>query len=255
MIQHSFLLAAIFYLLSFCGAIAGKKHISGILLITGLLANGYSIAIRYWLTFPMLPLYQGPFFLPFFMGLFSLKALGNAHHSESNILLLISLMAWAALFFPNDHYLPFIQFRTIFSHLFFLFGVIARAFFILSGLQAYQCIRKKEMNETALQQLREVRQSVIWGYLFWTISVFCGAIWSYLGWGSPVVWEDPAITTAMATWLYYSLYLHLHLISFVNAKNRPFFAVIGACWVIAFNCLPDMGKFMLPNIFMVKNYI
>jgi len=248
LIQHSFLLSAIFYTLSFGGAIAGKKHLSGILLIAGLLANAYSIGIRYWLTFPMLPLYQGPFFLPFFIGIFSFKAVWNDLYKRSNILLIISVLTWAAVFFPNDHYLPFIQFKTILSHLFFLFGVIGRAFFILSGVQAYLCVWKRKTDGIAAYSLQDIRRSVIWGYLFWTLSVFCGAIWSYMGWGSPVVWDDPIIVTAMATWLYYSLYLHLHLISFVNIKNRPFFAVAGACWVIAFNCLPDMGNFMLPGI-------
>jgi ABC-type transport system involved in cytochrome c biogenesis permease subunit len=69
-----------------------------------------------------------------------------------------------------------------------------------------------------------------------------------LGWGSPVVWDDPVITTAMATWLYYGLFLHLHLMmAFKAKKNRPVFALIGAVWVFLFNCLPDMGTFMLPR--------
>lgn len=248
--QNTFLISALFYLLSLISTTAGKKRLSGILLAAGLLANACSIILRYRVTLPMLPLYQGPFFLPFVTGLLALRAVWHDKHGRTCALLLNTLLAWAAVFFPNDHYLPFIQFKTVPAHLFFIFSVVGRAFFLLSGILAYQYVREKAVPGSTQVLISDIRRFVIRGYLFWTLSIFSGAVWSYIGWGTPLVWEDPAIVTAMATWLFYSLYLHLHLVSFVTVKASPYIAVFGAVWVIAFNCVPEMGKFMLPMLFI-----
>ncbi|MDY6854572.1 MAG: cytochrome c biogenesis protein CcsA [Thermodesulfobacteriota bacterium] len=250
MIQNSFLLATIFYLLGFCASIAKKKHLTGILLLSGLVTNACSITMRYFQTLPMMPLYQAPFFLPFCLGLFAFAMVSRDRAGKTETLFIMAILSCIAALFPKDHYLPFLQFKTVLAHLFFIFGIIGRTFFLLSGILAYLVIRQRKSPFTYGVSLKDVRQFVIWGYVLFTMSIFSGAIWSYLGWGTPVVWDDPGIVTAMSTWLYYSLYLHLHLIAFGNVKNRPYFALFGAVWVTIFNWLPDMGRFMLPMIFI-----
>lgn len=250
MIQNSFLLAATLYLLGFFASIADKKLLTGILLFSGLVAGACSITMRYWQTLPMMPLYQAPFFLPFCLGLFCFAMVLGNREGESETLLLMTILSFLAAFFPNNHYLPNLQFKTVLAHLFFIFGIIGRTFFLLSGILAWRVIRQKKVRTAHGASLKDVRQSVIWGYAFFTLSIFSGAIWSYLGWGTPLVWDDPAILSAMSTWLFYSLYLHLHLISFGTIKNRPYFAMFGAVWVAVFNWLPDMGRFMIPMIFI-----
>ena len=247
LIHCSFLLAAVFYTFGLFLSVVRLYRLAGIFLACGLTVNLFSIGLRYWVTFPMLPLYQGPFFLPFFIGLLSFKVVWNDHHKSSIFLLLICGMAWAALFFPNDYYLPSIQFKTLLSHLFFLFGIIGKSFFLIAGCQAIHYIWVNITESSPANMSKDMGHNIIWGFLFWTLSIFSGAIWSYLGWGSPVVWDDPVITTAMATWLYYGLFLHLHLMTFGTKNNRLVFALAGAVWVLLFNCLPDMGKFMLPR--------
>jgi len=250
LIQNSFLLAALFYLLSFFATLANKKNLTAVLLVGGLLANLCSVYFRCRQAWPMLPLYQAPFFLPLFFGVISVKVAWKDHATRKNILLILSGLSWLAAFFPNDHYLPFLHFKSILAHLFFLFGITGRAFFLLSGILAWQILKQRKEEGSEGFTLKDVRRSVIWGYFFLTLSIFSGAIWSYLGWGLPIVWDDPAITTAMAAWLYYSLYLHLHLISFTTVKSRPWFALFGAVWVTVFSWLPDMGRFMVPIIFI-----
>lgn len=44
-----------------------------------------------------------------------------------------------------------------------------------------------------------------------TLSLFSGEVWSYSGWGVPMVWEDPTTLTAIGTWLFYVGAIHLHL--------------------------------------------
>lgn len=153
-----------------------------------------------------------------------------------------------AVFFPNDFYLPFLKSRTIFSHLFFLSGVMAKACFIIAGIRAVDFIRlhgtkrdgqtqklKKPENRISLKNRGRISRWIVWGFAFWTISMFSGEIWSYLGWGSPVVWDDAAILTAMGTWFYYACFLHLHLQNTWNYKRRAYAAVFGAVLTLIFN--------------------
>lgn len=86
----------------------------------------------------------------------------------------------------------------------------------------------------------------VWGFAFWTLSMFAGELWSYLGWGTPVVWDDPAITTVMATWFYYVCLLHLHLTGGWSIRSRTIYAASGAMVVLGLNCLPEWGPYRWP---------
>ena len=167
-----------------------------------------------------------------------------------------------AVFSPNDFYLPFLESRTIFSHLFFLPGVVAKACFIIAGIHAIDHIRLRR-TDSGNGQAQKVKKSdarvvpgnrnwtsrwIVWGFAFWTISMFSGEIWSYLGWGSPVVWDDAAILTAMATWFYYTCFLHLHLQKMWNSKRRAYAAVFGAVLTLIFNFYPALGNFQFPDL-------
>ena len=94
---------------------------------------------------------------------------------------------------------------------------------------------------------RGMNRTVLWGFFFWTLSVFSGAAWSWLGWGAPVVWDDPAMATTMAAWLFYSLVLHLHLTRFSSIRARAFACVFGALFVFCFTCVPELGPFRVPG--------
>ena len=92
-----------------------------------------------------------------------------------------------ALFFPKDHYLPFLRSKTIFSHLFFVFGVIGKSFFLMAAIHGFVFLRQRRYGREHLTPgLKPAMQAVVWGFGFWTFSMFAAEIWSYLGWGSPV---------------------------------------------------------------------
>ena len=76
--------------------------------------------------------------------------------------------------------------------------------------------------------------------------MFTGEMWSYLGWGTPVVWEDPAITTTMATWFFYICLLHLHLTGSWTTRSRGIYAAAGALVIFVLNCVPELGPFRWP---------
>jgi len=258
------LLAAFFYLLSCGTAIFCRdkwmftfRCLFGI----GLFANFLSAASRYYFSWPLMPMYQRPFFLPLFIGILSLNTIWHRQAEWRLLVSAVCFLSLTAAFFPKDFYLPFLESRTIFSHLFFLPGIVGMACFIIAGIHAIIHIRlycaksdgqaqelKKSENRVVSGNKSWVSRWIVWGFAFWTISMFSGEIWSYLGWGSPVVWDDAAILTAMGTWFYYACFLHLHLQKMWDSKRRAYAAVFGVVLTLVFNFYPDLGKFQLPDL-------
>ncbi|MGB9499711.1 MAG: cytochrome c biogenesis protein CcsA [Dissulfuribacterales bacterium] len=227
----------------------------------GLFANFLSAAGRYYFSWPLMPMYQKPFFLPLFIGILSLNTIYHRQAGWRLLMSAVSFLSLTAAFFPKDFYLPFIESRTMFSHLFLLTGIIGMTCFIIAGINAIDHIRLRRTGSD--RQAQNLKKSdarlvsgsrnwtslwVVWGFAFWTISMFSGEIWSYLGWGSPVLWNDAAIFTAMATWFYYTCFLHLHLQKMWNSQRRAYAAVFGAVLTLIFNFYPDLGKFKFPDL-------
>jgi len=248
--QNIFQAAVFFYAASSVPAIMHKKNAALFLLGVGLAANLSACLGKYYHAWPMLPLNTGMYLLPFCMGvILFLTKLKNEQWSAM-LPVLISLVSLAALFFPKDYYLPFLMSKTIFSYIFYISGVIGRSFFFIAALKALQALisAKKQVKENGPGRDAGTVEFVVWGFVFWTISMFAGGIWSYLGWGSPVVWEDPAITTTMATWFYYTCFLHLYLRRVWDLNKRLVFAAAGGILVFILNCYPEMGIFRMPDL-------
>ena len=243
-------------------ACAGLKSFTKYLFYAGMICQAISLGLRYKVSFPLLPIYQGPFFLPFaagITGIFLQPVMGNCVENRSGNpragcfdsprailpqIFLVTLLSWLACLFPNDFYLPFLQFKTLFAHLFFLLGVMGKALFLTAGTLALIVLARAGKPGAPAKSMG---RAVLFGFFFWTLSVFSGAIWSWLGWGAPVVWDDPLMATAMAVWLLYALLLHLHLTRFSSVRTRAICFLGGAVFVLSFTCLPELGPFRLPG--------
>ena len=242
-------------------------------LLPALLANAMVLYLRFWTAWPMLPMYAGPLALPFFMGVvvaIKRHSLSNdASYTARGILMLIVLIALAEVLFPKDYYIPFVKSQTIWAHLFFWFGVAGRGCFLIGAAWATAglVLRNGESKEgrigermipTSFSSHLSVShrpqispsyrsmQWIVWGFALWTLSMFTGELWSYLGWGTPVVWDDPAITTTMATWFFYICLLHLHLTGSWTSRSRGVYTAVGALVVLTLNCVPELGPFRWP---------
>jgi len=242
--QNIFQVAVFFYAVSSVLAIIRKKKAVLFFLGIGLVANLLVCIGKYYHAWPMLPLYTGMYLLPLCIGIILFLTKLKNEQWSSMLPVLICLLSLVALFFPKDYYLPFIMSKTIFSYVFFVSGVIGRSFFFIAAIKALQILISGSKHGGYAGTV----EWVIWGFVFWTISMFAGGIWSYLGWGSPVVWEDPAITTTMATWFYYTCFLHLYLRRVWNLNKRLIFAAVGGILVFILNCYPEMGLFRIPDL-------
>jgi hypothetical protein len=252
--QSFFIIAAGFYLLSLAAAFLPERK-SPVLwgfLLPAILANAAAVGIRYWTAWPMLPMYLGPQALPLGLALFLgfIRGDGNARWVRRLILSFALLLCILAILFPKDFYLPFLKSYAPLAHAFFVFGVIGKACFIVSAVWAvialfFHTTPQKSGNAPAGSFSTHHRwlRWAVWGFVFWTLSMFAGELWTYLGWGTPVVWDDPAITTTMATWFFYICLLHLHLTGSWSARGRAVYAASGALVVVVLNFVPELGPF------------
>ncbi len=265
-VLNMFYLAVLLYVLALCTSLffsktgryfcfAGQNRFSIYLFCMGLTANFFSIAGRYYFAFPLMPMYQTPFFLPFFIGILSIKIIWQEDKRALGMVFAVCFLSVTAVLFPNDFYLPFLKSRTIFSHIFFLSGVAAKACLLIAGVHSFYdifIIKRNYDIHTIIHNIRinktVVKNWITAGFSLWTISIFSGEIWSFLGWGSPVVWDDPAILTTMATWLYYVCYLHLHYLKTFNYKKRAYAAAAGTILMLILNFYPELGIFQIPQI-------
>jgi len=221
----------------------------------GLAANVVVFFSRYYDALPMMPMHLGILGLSLCLALIWIcNCIRNSSYLQtreavvlqSSILMIIALV----LLFPKDFYLPFIRSISIWSHLFFIFGIVAKAYLIYGGIIVIPIIvqknskREEESNLIALAMKR-----IIWGYGLLTLAMFSGEIWSYLGWGTPIVWQDAAITTIIAIWFYWTCLLHLHYIGSWTTRRRASFMVFGSVLVLVLGCHPDMGPFR-PILFL-----
>jgi ABC-type transport system involved in cytochrome c biogenesis permease subunit len=223
-----------------------------------LIANAAAALLRYRQAWPMLPMYLGPVALSLCLGCMVLLIRQGEKNGTLTVRIAVAqtlFICLAAVLFPKDYYLPFIKSQTVWAHLFFLFSVVGKGCFLICAAWALagligNTIKKSPASNTEhrlpIIDSRRTLRWAVWGFAFWTLAIFTGEVWSYLGWGTPVVWEDPVITTTMATWFFYICLLHLHLTGSWTARSRQIYAAAGALVIFLLNCIPELGPFRWP---------
>lgn len=251
--QILFKLATCLYAISLLTVLPryGRDFLVWFFLCPALFANAAVVVFRYHQAWPMVPMYLGAVALPLCLGcLFTLIRPKDKESATARRIILVQtlVIALAAFLFPKDYYLPFVKSQTLWAHLFFLFGVAGKACFLVSAAWAMAGLRANNQKTitTPNTALRRTMQWTVWGFAIWTLAMFTGEMWSYLGWGTPVVWEDPAITTTMATWFFYICLLHLHLTGTWSVRGRERYAAAGAGVIFVLNCIPELGPFRWP---------
>lgn len=248
----AFQFAAVLYALALAAALAsGKRSLPiNLPLAAAIGCNLLAVGLRCHQAWPMLPMHLGPVALPLCLGLFYPLAARNCEPclrrpTQRILLAVIVLLTALALCFPKDFYLPFLKSKTLLAHGFLWFGVVGKACFILSAVWAANALLPCQPSHAISAMGRSHRWAAL-GFSLWTASMFSGELWSYLGWGTPVVWEDPALTLTMAAWFFYGCLLHLHLTRSWSQTHRALYASLGGLVMLTLTCLPDLGPFRIP---------
>lgn len=253
--QTVFLVAGALYGLALLTALlqGHRPFLLVMVLVPALVCNLLVVGLRYHQAWPMLPMHLGAAALPLCLGLLvPLAANGNQPQGQTIrriLLALIVLLVGAALCFPKDFYLPFLKSKTLLAHSFLWFGLAGKACFTVSAawaLSGLSLFRRAPGREGLTAAMHRSHRWAALGFALWTLSMFAGELWSYLGWGTPVVWEDPALTLTMAAWFFYACLLHLHLTRAWTLKARTVYASLGGLLLLTLTCLPDFGPFRSP---------
>ena len=248
----AFQIAGALYTLALLVALApGKRPLPiNLPLAAAVACNLLAVGLRCHQAWPMLPMHLGPVALPLCLGLLYPFTAGDCEPAlrrpaQRILLAVIVLLTALALCFPKDFYLPFLKSKTLLAHGFLWFGVVGKACFVFCAVWALTALLPSRHPHAISAMGRSHRWAAL-GFSLWTASMFSGELWSYLGWGTPVVWEDPALTLTMAAWFFYGCLLHLHLTKSWNQTHRALYASLGGLVMLALTCLPDLGPFRSP---------
>lgn len=241
-------MGAFLYLLAAVTRLLKGRFTSLIVLCLGLLANFSSIGLKLYLSWPMQAPYQEPFWLPAALGILTLNFAFKGHDLiAQSMILLTALLALAGALFPNDCYLPFPRSNTILAHLFLPMSVLGKALFYAAGAQALMFLSGYGAQEKLEKAKPVFNRLMVWGFVVFTLSLFLAEAWSYLGWSSPVIWNNATMTSTMAVWFYYGCYLHLYLLRVWSLRRRAWFAAAGMPLLVFFTLIPETGGFKWPE--------
>jgi hypothetical protein len=203
------------------------------------------VGLRYWLSWPMTPMFSGSALFPPLLAVFGAISLRQADPDRGRLVrrwLIASalLVVMLSIAFPKDFYLPIVKTTSPFAHGVLIFGSLGRASLFVAGgwglaaLCGYDGV------------MQRMFRWIVWGFGWWTLSLFSGEVWSYSGWGVPMVWEDASTLTAIATWLFYVAVIHLHLSGLCSRRMRAALGVLGVVVIVVINGGPDLGPWRNP---------
>ncbi len=250
------LITGLLYALSFITAIlggitkrGGQEQLSRAAIICGLLLHTIALAIRSYEAghAPMFSMYETLLFYSWCTVLVS--AIVIFRYREHLTRLITTPLALTALFFAQWNAAPPRTLPLILKTRWFEIHVIASfaayALFTLSFAAAvlYLWFIRTETDEEAPQgapiprrdgtqvyHLRDLHdianRGIMWGFFPFSASMFAGAVWAYLAWGTYWLWE-PKVLWSFIVWFYYAGAMHAYYIKAWRGRGLAVATVIG----------------------------
>ncbi|MFH1060435.1 MAG: cytochrome c biogenesis protein CcsA [Pseudomonadota bacterium] len=245
--HNAFGLAALAYLAGLLLTWAPRPWPASLALVLGLGANLASLGLKLYISWPMQAPHQEPYWLVAGLAGLALAYWPRRWPALGRLLMAATvLLAAVEVLCPKDYYLPFPRSNTILAHVYLVFSAGGRATLWAGGLAAGLFLWDRTGADDKAARARFTNLH-IWGFVLYTLSLFTAEAWSYLGWSSPVIWEDPAMTSTMATWFFYAGFLHLYLLRGWDARRRAWFGLAGPPLLFYFNYLSETGQFQWPG--------
>src|SRR3989337_557881 len=90
------------------------------------------------------------------------------------------------------------------AYAFFTLAFAGAVLYLLYGFRTEGSGLKKDFQDIA-------NRSVLWGFFFFSASMFAGAVWAYLAWGTYWLWE-PKVIWSFIVWFYYAGAMHAYYV-------------------------------------------
>lgn len=128
--------------------------------------------------------------------------------------------------------------RTIWFEIHVTSSFAAYALFTLAfaGAALYLIAGFGRGDEGTLRKYQDIAsRSVLWGFFFFSASMFAGAIWGYLAWGAYWLWE-PKVIWSFIVWFYYAGAMHAYYIKSWRGRGLAVATVLGL-FIVGFTYL------------------
>lgn len=245
------------YLITLFLSFLARGGRTGLLLATvGTACMGTVVSFRYVEAWPMQPMYLGLPALTFCLGCIRIALQlwrPDSHSGQQQVVVdcILVLLTASSLFFPKDFYLPLIHSNTLWAHLCLLTGAAGKALLLVAASHALCCTGFLNGQKSCREGLSILLPWASWGYGLLTMSMFSGEMWSYQGWGMPVVWHDSAVAVAMTLWFYWTGVLHLHYLKHCSTGLRMALTSFGGFLIVFLGCYPEMGPWNPPGFLRI----
>jgi cytochrome c-type biogenesis protein CcsB len=81
--------------------------------------------------------------------------------------------------------------------------------------------------EELMKRYQEIAgRSILWGFLFFSASMFSGAVWGYLAWGLYWLWE-PKVIWSFIVWFFYAGAMHAYYVKEWRGRGLSVATVLG----------------------------
>jgi len=115
-------------------------------------------------------------------------------------------------------------------------GVVAYAAFAVAavaGVKYLQMLKKNEDEDGKLmiQIDRMSYRAIVFGMLFFTVTIISGSLWAADAWSRFWFW-DPKELWSLITWIFYAIYLHQRLRKNWRGKRCAILAIVGVGLVL-----------------------
>ncbi len=216
-------ISLIFYALSFVAVLiynlgwAGRLGpVSKALLIAGLLFHTTGPAVRVYSTghAPMASMYETLAFYGWMTALLSAFVIFRYNERSTELITvpvaMLAVLSAAANEKPGGPLTLILRTRWFETHVTASFA--AYAFFTLAFAGAVLYLIKDFRGGTSeeMKKFQDIAgRSVLWGFFFFSASMFAGAVWAYLAWGNYWMWE-PKIIWSFIVWFYYAGAMHAY---------------------------------------------
>jgi len=183
---------------------------------------------------PMANLYETLLFFSFCVGI---STLVYGLRYPVRMIELISLpVAWMLLFLAirADHkFTPlFLALKTIWFEVHVMASFAGYALFTLSFSAAFFFLfyMNKDFKKGKIYE-EMVNSANVWGFSFFSLAMFSGAIWAYLAWGNYWFWE-PKTIWSFILWFYFAGIIHGHYLKSWRGKRVAWMTIFGFAVVI-----------------------
>lgn len=94
------------------------------------------------------------------------------------------------------------------THVTASFAAYALFTLAFSGAVIYLVNKARGSQAESLRKFQDIAgRSILWGFFFFSASMFAGAVWAYLAWGAYWLWE-PKVIWSFIVWFYFAGAMH-----------------------------------------------